>query len=107
MGILNFDIPKKIRSADEHNIMYCADGAVPGTYVPNMSKEDMYRWKAKHIRGANERVEIRKTIIGTQMVVIVSRDEIKISSNSAIHFSPDDWNEFLTAVQEAKDILNI
>lgn len=115
--ILNFDKPKKIRSTAEHNEMYVADCAPPGAYVPNMSQEDMCRWKAKHIKGDNERVEIRKTIEGidnyAQMLVVVYKNhqgkgpEIVMSSNGKMGFSLEIWRELETAIQEAKDILEV
>ena len=60
MGLLSFDKPKKVRSAEEHNKMFSSDSGIAGTYVPNMSKEDQLKWKAKHIKGDDERIEIRK-----------------------------------------------
>ena len=62
MGLLSFDKPKKIRSTEEHNKMFSSDSGISGTYVPNMSKEDQLKWKAKHIKGDDERVEIRKEL---------------------------------------------
>ena len=61
--ILSFETPKKLRSAEKHNEMYQSNAGVNGTYVPNMSKEDMNLWKAKHIKGSDERVEIRKLLV--------------------------------------------
>ena len=115
--ILDFNKPKKLRSTAEHNEMYVADDAPPGVYVPNMSEEDMLRWKAKHIKGDNERVEIRKTVRGisnyAQMVIVVYKNhegkgpEIVISSNSKLGFSLELWKDLETAIQEAKDILEV
>ena len=57
--ILSFKKPKKTLSTEEHNENYSSDCGIAGTYVSNMSKEDKQRFKAKHIKGADERVEIR------------------------------------------------
>ena len=74
MGLLSFDKPKKIRSTEEHNKMFPSDSGISGTYVPNMSKEDQLKWKAKHIKGDDERVEIRKEFGGVNLVVIVYKN---------------------------------
>lgn len=113
--ILSFDKPKKIRSTEEHNARYVADGAPPGVYMPNMSDEDMKKWKAKHIHSEDERVEIRKTFTHrgwAQVVIIVRKDDdgepdIVISTNGKIHLSLDDWDDFETAIAEAKALLNL
>ena len=55
--ILSFETPKKLRSAEKHNEMYQSNAGVNGTYVPNMSKEDMNLWKAKHIKGSDDCLE--------------------------------------------------
>ena len=69
--VLTFEVPKKLRSTEKHNEMHTSDSGIAGTYVPNMSKEDMELWKAKHIKGEDERIEIRKTIEGVQLLVVV------------------------------------
>ena len=71
--ILNFDKPKKVRSTEEHNEEFQSDSRIPGTFVPNMSKKDMNKWKAKHIKGEDERIEIRKTL-DSQLLVIVYKN---------------------------------
>lgn len=96
--------------------MYGADGAVPGVYVPNMSANDMDRWKAKHIKGKDERVEIRKTVdYHTQMVVTVHKFSswdigshyVEMSANGRLRFSPKDWQDLFLAVEEAKTMMGI
>jgi hypothetical protein len=64
MSLLSWDKPKKARTTEEHNDTFVADGAPPGTYVPNMSDEDQEKWKAKKVGGKDLRVEIRKTVSG-------------------------------------------
>jgi len=124
MAILSFETPKKLRPTEEHNKKYVSDSGIPGTYVPNMSPADMDRWKAKHIKGKDERVEIRKTFSSAQVVIIVYKDiressfdrengwkpgheNVHISANGKIQMSFQEWNDLITAVQEAKDILGI
>lgn len=74
IGILDFEKPKKVRSTEEHNDLFSSDSGVAGTFIPNMSKEDRYKWKAKHITGNDERVEIRKTLGGSQVLIIVYKN---------------------------------
>ena len=113
MGILRFKKPKKALSTQEHNMKYQADGAPPGVYVPNMSHFDEYTWRAKHIKGDNERVEIRRSIYHAQMLVVVyksfqgERSKIVISCNSKMHFSLEVYSEMQIAIKEACDILGI
>jgi hypothetical protein len=73
--ILDFEKPKKVRSTEEHNNLFSSDCGVAGTFVPNMSKDDMYKWKAKHINGNDERIEIRKTLGGAQVLIIVYKEQ--------------------------------
>ncbi len=72
--ILDFDKPKKVRTTEDHNNLFSSDSGVAGTFVPNMSKEDMKKWKAKHIGGDDERIEIRKTLGGSQVLIVVYKD---------------------------------
>lgn len=73
--VLSFEVPKKLRSTEKHNEMHMSDSGIAGTYVPNMSKKDMELWKAKHITGADERIEIRKTVEGAQILIVVYKNE--------------------------------
>jgi hypothetical protein len=68
---VRFRKTKKLRSGEEHNAQYTSDSGISGTYVPNMSDVDMNKWKAKHITGDDERIEIRKTFNGVQLLIIV------------------------------------
>jgi hypothetical protein len=72
--LLSFEQPKKIRPTKEHNEMYSSDSGVAGTYVPNMSDEDRKRWKGKHIKGEDERIEIRKSLSGVQLLIVVYKN---------------------------------
>lgn len=124
MTLLNFDIPKKINTTKAHNEKYLSDSGVNGTYVPNMSKEDMESWKAKHIKGTDERIEIRKTFHGVQMLIVVykkpnpveysykNRDawnkrhnDVKMSMNGKLDLTLDEFFDINEAVKEAFEIL--
>lgn len=128
--ILSFDKPKKLNPTEKHNLMYSSDSGIEGTYVPNMSQEDMNRWKAKHIKGADERIEIRKSMCGTQLLIIVYKTEkyiswekacktgkqdeyyhnnrqIHISMNGKLQMSGKDYVEMSMAIEEAKLILGV
>jgi len=119
MSILSFEIPKKVMSEEERQKRGSSDCGIPGTYLQNMSEEDMDKWKAKHIKGQDERVEIKKNFGGTQAVIVVYKgcqegnwrekisyhENIQISANSKIHMSFDLWNEFQQAIAEAYKIL--
>ena len=71
--LLSFDPPKKVRTTNKHNEKFSSDSEVDGTYVPNMSDKDNERWKGKRISGTNERIEIRRSINGTQLVIVVRK----------------------------------
>jgi hypothetical protein len=76
MGLLMWDKPKKLRTTPEWMENYGFDGGPTGGYMPNMSKEDEARWKAK-VTGKRlgfPQVEIRKTA-GAQITIIVNLGE--------------------------------
>lgn len=61
MGLICFDKPKKTRPSEEHNVI-SSDNLIPGNYAPNMSQEDIKKWKGK-ITGTKRgypQIEIRK-----------------------------------------------
>ena len=117
MGILCFDKPKKLRPFKDHADYYASDTNIAGTYVPNMSDEDRLKWKAKHIQGADPRVEIRKTVCGmdagrswassAQLLVVVRPETVTMSANSRMIFGLVEWGELLKAVKEARDLLGL
>jgi hypothetical protein len=121
MSILSFEKPKQVMTQEKRVEKYSSDCGIPGTYVPNMSDEDMNKWKAKHINGKDERVEIKKNFGGTQVVIVLYKycqkgdwhnnvahhDNIQISANSKIHMTLDLWNEFKQAIDEAREILSV
>lgn len=106
MGLLSFEIPKKIKTTEEHNNTYVADSAPPGVYVPNMSEEDRCKWKAKHIKGENERIEIRKGIGGVQLVIIVYKESFKngqVEPNEPNREDFNLWDEYWDARDKYND----
>ena len=121
MSILSWDKPKKLRTNEQHATMYASDGGPPGTYVPNMSDEDMEKWKAKltGTRRGVPQVEIRKSF-SNQMLIIVSlggysykyytpentKDKnIHISLNGPLQMTFEDMQEMNAAIEEAKQFL--
>ena len=117
--ILVWDTPPKAMSTQDWNNI-SADSAPPGVYTPNMSDEDMDKWKAKLIGVTTEypRVEIRKATTAL-MLIIVSLGQgfkqkyksmpeganIQVSTNGASAFTWDEWQEFNQAIQEAREAL--
>jgi|SRR6478609_1715623 len=69
MSVLSWEKPKKVMSKDRWE-EFSADGAPPGTFTPNMSSEDISRWKAKLVGQMTgfPQVEIRRD----STVIIVS-----------------------------------
>ena len=124
--ILDFEKPKKIRSTEKHNERFSSDSGVAGTYVPNMSEADEKKFKAKHITGEHERVEIRVTLNGVNAVIIVYKKanpvkwdytkqdlwkkrhlSIQFSINGKLDILQFQWDELNQAIDEAKEILGI
>lgn len=88
---------------------YQADGAPPGTWVPNMSDEWKLRWKAKMAgqRSDDLRTEVRKTTAGlhgdhVQVLMVVRPDSVRMSMNGTAEFSEREWAELPRAVDEAR-----
>lgn len=122
---ISWEKPKKARTAEEHNDLHSSDSGVDGTFVPNMSDEDLYRWKGKLVKlrtpkgdPAAYQVELRKSIRGTQIVVIVAtngyryknlkpeqtRDiNVHVSLNGGLQLTDEEWDEFKAVVDEAKE----
>jgi hypothetical protein len=124
--IITFDKPKKIRNTEVHNRMHTSDSGIAGTYVPNMSEADMNKWRAKHIKGDDERIEIRKTINGVQVLIVVfkkprhvkwnynNQDEwrkrhenIKISMNGTLDMTDEEYKELRAAIEDAQVIFTM
>jgi hypothetical protein len=122
MGLLCFDKPKKAHSTEDHNIACSSDCGIPGTYVPNMSREDRAEWKGKIVgkKKGCPQVEIRKdsfvTVIGLNgynykwyRVGDKSSDtsglNIHVASAGPIQMTFKDWEEWNQVIEEAKEIL--
>jgi len=111
MGIINWDKPKKAMPTEAHNNHFSSDSGIAGTYVPNMSREDMIKWKGKKfIKTPNPRIEIRKTFLyttGANVLIVVSESgpNITISTNGKIMMSIEEMNEFKQVVDEAYELL--
>lgn len=121
MKILSFEKPKKLRSSKEHNEKYMNESG--HAWIPNMSEKDMEKWRAKHITGKDERIEIRKTFSGTQVLIVVFKNKrftkweedrvawsknhnnVRISANGKIDMTFDQYDELKQAIEEAKQIL--
>ena len=96
--------PRRAMSREEWGNI-SADGAPGGVYTPNMSESDRRLWKAKRIGGADRRVEIRKSLGGTQMLIVVrppgTEPLVRLSLNAAGEFTAEDWRGLFEAVAEA------
>lgn len=121
--ILSWEKPEKIMSTGEWQAI-SADSAPPGVYTPNMSQEDMRRWKAKYVGGKNPRVEIRKTVLGpfrpapanqawleqtrnsAQLLVIVDATTVRVSANGTADFEGWEFDQLHEVVAEARLILS-
>ena len=66
-SVLMWEKPEKVMSVEAwKSISAC--GAPPGVYTPNMSEEDMFKWKAKlvgKLGEIEEVVEIRLKVLST------------------------------------------
>lgn len=125
--LLSFERVSKVMKEEERIDKYTSDSHIPGTYVPNMSVDDMEKWKGKHIKGKDERIEIRKTISGTQLVVMVYKEakkevktryngeeyeyyvhkDVHISANGKILLNKIEHEELNQVIAEAKYILHL
>lgn len=101
-SLLSFDKPAKLRPTTEHNALHQSDSGVAGTYVPNMSMDDSLKWRAKRITGKDPRVEIRKTLKGSQMLLVVRPHEVTMSTNGRLSFSWVEFDQLEKAVSEAR-----
>jgi len=124
MGILSWDKPKKAMSTEQWKSI-SADGAPPGVYVPNMSREDDLKWKAKLTgqRRGSPQVEIRR---GGMLIIVnlgggyvykyykIEPDRwggstkgvnIHVSMNGPQQMTFEVWDEMVQAVKEAREFL--
>jgi len=123
--ILTFAKPKKAMSSEDYANSTAADGAPPGCYTGNMSKEARLLWKAKLVgsRSGNHQIEIRTTSPRSNLVVVVNGAmlsgkrvkswdrlllqpfSVKISANGPTFYTPDLWETLQKAVEEARGAL--
>lgn len=110
MPLLYFESVKKIRPAGDS-----------APYESNISEQDRLKFRAKHIKGADERVEIRTGQFGSETLVIVCKnakhhgryfayddhENIRISANGKMHFTFNDFALLNQAVQEARAVLGV
>jgi hypothetical protein len=130
MSVLMWDAPKKARTPAQQRDHYSFEDGPIGGYDPNMSDDDKLRWKAK-ITGQKRgtlQVEIRKSMGGTQVTIIVClrggytyktygpmppnshwprsafTDDVHIhmATNGPLQMTFDDFAELHQAVAEAK-----
>jgi hypothetical protein len=95
MGVLSWEKPEQVMSIEEWKAI-SADGQPPGVYQPNMSEADARRWKAtlKYAKTEHPQVEIRKTVRGSQLLVIVALDGWKYRpSGHVVGESPTGEND--------------
>lgn len=73
-GVLQWDRPKRAMPKEEWKEAYGFDGGPVGGFMPNMSKEDAERWKAKlsGTRTSFPQVEIRRQCGPSLMLIIVN-----------------------------------
>lgn len=123
MGVLHWEKPERIMSVEDWK-QISADGAPPGVYTPNMSKEDMLKWKATLVGKTtdNPRVEIRKTFSWhngkkypdsvnhyCQTLIVVHKNDhpsVLMSCNGKIAASLQEMEDMHVAIKEAKDMLD-
>lgn len=104
--ILNFQKPPRARPTAEHNEAHQSDTNIAGTYTPNMSKEWRLTWKAKHIKGRDHRVEIRKGLDnGVQVLMVVRLGRCSLSANGKMEFDEKSWAKLSMAYHEAEQII--
>ena len=122
--LLDFEKPKKVEND------YSFEDGPPGGYMPQMSDEDADKWKGKRVNKGkeNDRIEIRKTLRGVQLLVIVANDgwdykhekrnpkeysgysstkglNVRMSMNGGLQMTFQDWDELNQVVNEAKFLI--
>lgn len=108
MTVLTWDKPDKVLTTEAWKGI-SADGAPPGVYTPNMSDDDMLRWKAKLVGKTTDepRVEIRKTAQnGVQMKIVVDHEGVLLSMNGTAWLRPREVKALQKAIGEALDALH-
>jgi hypothetical protein len=133
MGILMWDKPKKAMSTENWKEISFEDGP-SGGYVPNIAEEDLDKWRAKLVgkTSASPQVEIRSSIGGAQLLIIVNLGggykyksyvrkgeklegrwggyetggiNVHMALNGGAQFTFDEFAQIQQAVTEAKEFL--
>ena len=109
--VLSWEKPKKKMNTEEWKKI-SADGAPPGVYTPNMSREDKLKWKAKLIKGKRPRVEVRKTFESKNSYaqVLFTFDPwedkpLTISTNGKIAMDTQDIEDFANMMKEVAEVM--
>jgi hypothetical protein len=92
--ILSWDKPPKLRKEG-------------WPYEPNISRANREKWKAKFVgaKRGGKRIEIRKSIRGTQILLVVTAAEVTMSMNGKAVFAGEQMDQLHQAVQEARKVL--
>lgn len=119
MAILSWDKPRKVMSEETRRATGSSDSEIPGTYLRNMSDGDIRKWKAKLVghKSGHPQVEIRKdsavivvSLLGGYKYKYYGREETKnfnihIASAGPIQWTWEDYDNFIKAIEEAKEVL--
>jgi uncharacterized protein YigE (DUF2233 family) len=116
--ILTFGKPKRAMSKEAHQSI-SADGAPPGVYVPNMSKVDAMKWKAKLVgqKTGRHQIEIRRDGV----VIIVGGEKgykykwydkrkpnmVHLATSGPMILTDTEFEQMVLAVSEASVILGM
>lgn len=105
MSKITFQKPAKITS--DPNTLGGFDGGPVGGYVPNMNDASAAQWRGKLINAgkANCRLEVRCQINGCNIVLLGTRDGIKISMNSSLQLDWFAMTEMSAVLAEMETIL--
>lgn len=106
MSILRWDKPAKAMPTETWAEI-SADGAPPGVYTSNMSREDAEAWRASlsGTRKGDPCITIKTSCTRVSSVIRVYRDRIDYSQNGTANMSLEVWEQFKLAVQEAQERL--
>lgn len=119
-SVLMWERPRRVMSKEQHQSI-SADGAPPGVYIPNMSRADRLRWKAKltGTRRKKPQIELRRNgmvivVAGSKGYKYKARDRgpkfahhMHITSNDAQVFDMAGWTTLVHAVEEARQVLRL
>ena len=106
MTVLYWQTPKRRTPVADWKKDNVFDGGPPGGYLPNMSDEDMLKWKAKlvGVSTSTPAVEIRKTA-GSEIKLVVREHDHDMSMNGKAKLTAADFHNMFEAVKEARAVL--